>query len=241
MIASVVASVLLAASLQQSQEASTTPPVQNIWFVFLTTAPAPPKVDSEELMRRQSAHIQNFTRLHAKGDLIAAGPIQDPDKRKRGIVVLTVPTVEEVHQSFLEDPYISNKHMVVEPTAMSVMYGKFVTKIPDPTKISENRIVWFELTDEWKNMVATLAEDETDASPTLLANAVNAMPSGKTAGLAFFGLAKTAGDIRGVALFKGKDDTKITEFLDALSPVKQKMWKYTKAPQWIAEGVLTTD
>ncbi len=84
------------------------------WFVFLVNADGPRPKEAAALEAMQKAHIGNFEQRYAEGKLVAAGPVNDPTKHRRGIVVLSVKTRKEALDCFATDPYIQNRIMRVE-------------------------------------------------------------------------------------------------------------------------------
>jgi uncharacterized protein YciI len=109
------------------------------WLVFLVKGDAP-RTRQEDLQQMQKEHIENFQRLFGLKKLITAGPLQDPTTIRRGIVVLTVATEQEVHESFLPDPYIQSGIMKVQPLRWRINPNSINTELPDPNAIQENRL-----------------------------------------------------------------------------------------------------
>jgi uncharacterized protein YciI len=59
-------------------------------IALLTTPPDPPELDDDEATAIQSDHLAHLARLHDAGQLLAAGPLRDPDRRLRGLLILNV-------------------------------------------------------------------------------------------------------------------------------------------------------
>jgi uncharacterized protein YciI len=59
-------------------------------IALLTTPPDPPELDDEAATAIQSRHLAHLAELHDAGHLLAAGPLRDPDRRLRGLLVLNV-------------------------------------------------------------------------------------------------------------------------------------------------------
>ena len=59
-----------------------------LFWVFLTTGKSTKGVEKEEVEKMQAEHLANFKRLAEEEKLLLAGPLADPEKKLRGIVVL---------------------------------------------------------------------------------------------------------------------------------------------------------
>lgn len=131
--------ILLAAALSLptlAQEAVDTRPT---WFIFLETGKKTPD-DKEAVARMQKGHIENFVKLHGEKKLFAAGPLADPSKLKRGIVVVKANTREEYVSYFQPDDYVREGYMTLNAeraTAHRALRSEGI----DPSGIEEVRIV----------------------------------------------------------------------------------------------------
>jgi uncharacterized protein YciI len=198
------------------------------FFAFLVTGKNPPKATQEEIQTYQKAHIDNFKRLFAERKLSTAGPLSDPTKFKRGILVLTVKTKGEIAPLFVPDPYVSKGFMELQAFPITVEFGGVNTTNIDPNGIEENRIVVF-------SVVKGALPD-----PELATRQREYARSGsRSAGLAFYATAGDSPEIKAVALFKGKDDAAIQAWIDASPFVKSGTWTAVKMTQWIGKGVLS--
>lgn len=206
---------------------------KDLWWIFLVKGDGPRPAEESKLQEMQNAHIGNFKRLFAAKKLVAAGPLQDPTKFKRGIVVLTVGNKAEVQESFLPDPYVQGKIMEVVTHRVHVEFGHFETQKIDPEGIEENRIVIFT-----KNPNPPAGPY---AKSTQGRHLEHVRKDGKKAGLSIYLTVKDDPEVVGIALFKGKDDAAIQEWLDSDPQVKPGFWVATKMPQWLAKGVLALD
>jgi uncharacterized protein YciI len=193
---------------------------------FLVTGKNPPKATTEEIQGYQRAHIENFKRLHGDQKLATAGPMADPTKLKRGIVVLCVKEKSEIPSLFQADPYVAKGFMELQIHAIKPVFGKIHTEGIDPNGIEENRIVLFSPVDGARS----------DASLDL--KQLEHLKSAQTAGLAFYALVQKSGDYQAVALFLGKNDADIQKWIDDSPMVKLKVWSATKMPQWLGKGVI---
>lgn len=141
--------------------------------------------DEAELQRMQDAHIGNFEARYVEGRLVTAGPLADPTGERRGIVVLSVETREEVTACFESDPYVQNGIMLVDARRWETPPQGFAVP-PDPSRMAEFRIVRI--------------EGMNDTSFPSLPNAVGG---------------RFAGENGGVLLLPSNDDDAIRSALDA--------------------------
>lgn len=109
------------------------------YFIFLETGkPTPP--DKEAVQKMQKGHLDNFMRLHGEGKLFAAGPMRDPARVKRGIVVAKAPSREALQRYFDPDEYVREGYMTVN-AAVAQPNKALITLPTDPGGIEEARIV----------------------------------------------------------------------------------------------------
>lgn len=109
------------------------------WFIFLETGKKTPD-DKEAVQKMQMGHIQNFKRLFGEKKLFAAGPLSDPSKKKRGIVVVKANTQKELLTYFQPDDYVREGYMTVD-ARRSVVHKPLNSEGIDPEGIEEVRIV----------------------------------------------------------------------------------------------------
>lgn len=111
----------------------------NRWFIFLETGrPTPP--DRDAVMAMQRGHIANFQRLFALGRLQAAGPLADPSRRKRGIVILQADSLDALRADFQDDAYVRDGYMLLN-ARRAVVQQPVHTEGIDASRIEEARIV----------------------------------------------------------------------------------------------------
>lgn len=200
------------------------------YFIFLVTGKNPPKASQEEIQKYQMAHIDNFKRLFGEKKLMTAGPCADPEKTKRGIVVLAVKSEKEIAECFKPDPYVSMGFMEVKAMKMTVHFGQINTNDIDPSGIEENRIVVFS--------AGAVVADSTGVRTARQKHLDHIRKAGEKAGLAFYASLGDSADLRAVAFFKGKDDEKISAWINKDPLVKNGTLKAVKFPQWLGKGVL---
>jgi uncharacterized protein YciI len=109
------------------------------WFIFLETGKKTPD-DKEAVAKMQKGHLENFGRLHGEKKLFAAGPLADPSKLKRGIVVVKANTREEYVSYFQPDDYVREGYMTLNAERATV-HRALKSEGIDPSGIEEVRIV----------------------------------------------------------------------------------------------------
>lgn len=119
--------------------ATPAPDGPGLWFIFLETGRATPD-DREAVMAMQRGHIDNFKRLFAEGKLLAAGPMADPSRRKRGLVVVRAATHAELMGYFQPDAYVREGYMQVNAVPALARRAVYTEGI-DAARVEEIRIV----------------------------------------------------------------------------------------------------
>lgn len=110
-----------------------------LWFIFLETGRATPD-DREAVMAMQRGHIDNFKRLFAEGKLLAAGPMADPSRSKRGLVLVRAANRAELMAYFQPDAYVREGYMQVNAVPALARRAVYTEGI-DAARVEEIRIV----------------------------------------------------------------------------------------------------
>ena len=131
-----ILALTLTAALSLAQEAADKRPS---WFIFLETGKQTPD-DKEAVQKMQAGHIQNFKRLFGEKKLFAAGPLADPARKKRGIVVVKAESKAELLTYFQPDAYVREGYLVAN-AVRSEVHKPLNTEGIDPDGIEEERIV----------------------------------------------------------------------------------------------------
>jgi uncharacterized protein YciI len=130
----------LLAGLGSLPGCATQPPeAPGLWFIFLEAGRAAPD-DREAVMAMQRGHIDNFKRLFAEGKLLAAGPMADPSRSKRGLVVVRASTHAELMGYFQPDAYVREGYMQVNAVPALARRPVYTEGI-DAARVEEIRIV----------------------------------------------------------------------------------------------------
>lgn len=119
--------------------ASLAPADPDLWFVFLETGRKTPD-DEAAVMAMQRGHIANFKRLFAEGKLLAAGPMADPQRIKRGLVVVRAESIDALRGYFQPDAYVREGYMTLNAVPALARRPVFTEGIDD-SRVEELRIV----------------------------------------------------------------------------------------------------
>ena len=104
----ILAAAIIACGLcltTSAQEAKSEGDSKSRYWIFLVTGKSAAGVPKEEIAAKQKAHIDNFKRLAEQKVLFAAGPMADPAKTKRGIVLIEAESLEAAKAEYARDPY----------------------------------------------------------------------------------------------------------------------------------------
>lgn len=213
---------LLAASLASAQEG------KNYW-IFLVTGKSTQGTEKSEVAKMQAAHLANFGRLHQAGKLFAAGPMGDPEKKMRGIVVATAPNLESLPELFEPDPYVKQGFLTLDPIEMEIAVGTFKKDV-DPKSITEYRLVLLE-----KSMPDG-AEIDAKAQTDNVAYCQSIHGIDRLCFAAW--LKNDKGLRRGILVFRKVDDGILKSLVDNLPAVKSQSWKATTFPLSMSDGIV---
>jgi len=193
------------------------------WFIFLETGKPTPD-DKEAVQKMQAGHIQNFKRLFGEKKLFAAGPLSDPARKKRGIVVVKAESKAKLLTYFEPDEYVREGYLIAS-AVRSVVHKPLNTEGIDPNGVQEERIV--QITRPPKKP-SRKVKRENDAF-------IQALVGKGTVG-AWYTL--EGGDVAEV-LFCRTTDTQALEAIFAQSPVvKASKANVLVWPQWLSKGVV---
>jgi uncharacterized protein YciI len=193
------------------------------WFIFLETGKPTPD-DKEAVAKMQAGHIQNFKRLFGEKKLFAAGPLRDPARKKRGIVVVKAESKAELLTYFQPDEYVREGYLIAN-AVRSVAHKPLNTEGIDPDGIEEERIV----------LITRPAKEPTRKEKRENNAFIQALVDKGTVG-AWYTLERE--DVAEV-LFCRTTDTKALEDIFAQLPtVKGGKASALIWPQWLGKGVV---
>jgi hypothetical protein len=219
---------ILTACALSGVQISPAPSMERFWWVFIERTKVEAKLSEEESKQMMQAHLGNFDRLHKLNKLQLAGPLRDPLKTRRGIVLLTVKTRKEVDESFKPDPFFQRGIFAGQVIPMRADFGEILRNTgPDANDIEENRLVVFERAADSKDVRGHAGRDP--------------IRDGAAAGLAFHAKSTSDNSVQEIAIFKGKNDSGIEAWLATDPLLKSGALKATVYTQWLGKGCLPED
>lgn len=203
------------------------PDTKKVFFMFFMRDNGPRPSDPKELETMQAAHIANMGAQAKLGFLVAAGPLNDPTKERRGITVLTVKDEKDIPGPFKGDPFVQHKLMKVEATEWKIDLDRFKPAQIDPKAIVEYRLV---LLKRGKGM-----QPETEAMMKAHKSFLDGLY--ETHKLAVWGPVQGMQGIREVMIFHGTDSEGIEKKLREDAYVQKALLEVEVLPLWMAKGV----
>jgi uncharacterized protein YciI len=210
-------------STQESQSENRT------YWIFLKTGKSTQGVERSELEKLQAAHLANFTRLFKEEKLFTAGPLADPQKMLRGIVVVTAPDAKSLPELFEPDPYVCQGYMTLDAIEMNVAAGEFRRDI-DENLLAEYRLVLLEMAEANAREI-----DEEMAKENL--NYCQSIHDDERLCLAAW-LSEEKGPRRGILIFRKLDDGVLKPLVDEFPAVKSNAWRATTFPLYMSAGIV---
>jgi uncharacterized protein YciI len=204
-------------------------PLRDYW-VFLVTGKSAAGVPRDEIQQKQKSHIENFGRLAGLKRLTIAGPMADPQKTLRGIVVVHAVDTNELAEHFVPDPYVSEGFMKVQANEIVHKQGA-IALVGSESMLEELRIVvWNRDTAEPGK--SAISEADRLAHRNYWQELIKAGQAGV--------VCEFAADAPrfGVAVMKKEDDEKIRLLLDTDPLVKARLIEYQVMPQFLAKGAV---
>jgi uncharacterized protein YciI len=201
---------------------------QMMW-VFLTKGNSTEGIERSEIEKMQAAHLANFGRLAGLGKLATAGPMADPEKILRGIVVVKANGPDELKEMFEPVLFVKNGFMNADASPMKIQLGLISTKL-DAKTLDEFRIAVFSKAD------TTASEPD---SEVCLANAAYCKSIYDDERLRLFVTLDDANSPRrAVLIFKTLDEAVVNELVRDLPSAKNGQWKSSLFPLYLTKGTL---
>ncbi len=198
-------------------------------FGFFVSGPNQAAGDPAELQRQQAEHIANLGRLAREGKLLMAGPLADPDRKLRGVIVLKgekpPKTKAEMDAIFGPDPFVQRGRLAFESLAWMTAEGR-MNPMVDSTTIEEHTFVM-------------LQKGEGKAGPEVGAGHMAGLERmWKDGMLALSGPVVGSAKTAGLLVFYGADREKIKAELDKDPMVKAGAVTVKMMPIWLTKGAL---
>lgn len=208
---------------------------------FLVTGKSTEGVDKEVIAQKQKAHIDNFKRLAGENLLFMAGPMADPEKYLRGIVMVAGHDRSTIDTYFEPDPYVSEGFMKLEIHPIAEMDGETSLNV-EPNAMEELRIAIWQRDDPTKlSGKGTLPQGETESSirEKIEKEHLQYWKGLRDAGKVALRLRFVVGSNRyGMVLLKSGDDEGNKAILDKDPMVRDHWLKYQIMPQYLGKGAV---
>ncbi len=231
-----VASVIVASVIVASQVFAA--PLERLdYFVFLVTGKSTAGTAKEEIEQMQKAHIANFERLAALGELSAAGPCSDPGKTVRGIVVVQATSLAEAEGKFGADPYVTDGFMKTEIHPYKSLVGKFVVPA-DKSKMDTYTIAIASRAAKWTEGEES-AKAVQDAFQLLAKEQYSAGKLGFAA--MFNGPSNNASPRVAVMVFRGEEQAAVERLFSEWKLIQDGVVKVQVFPQYLVKDALPSE
>jgi uncharacterized protein YciI len=197
-------------------------------WIFLTTGKSTQDVPKADIEKMQAEHLGNFGTLHAADKLLIAGPMADPEKKLRGVVVVRADSADGVGEMFKPDPYVTNGYLKIEAAPLVLNIGSFNNNIT-PNAMDEFRIVILSRADG----AAELNDDE------WLANTAYCKSIHNNSELRLMGtVSDSSSPRRAILLFRKLEDAKLKELIANIPSVKAGKLVSSMMPLYMGKGCL---
>ncbi len=222
--------LMIVASSAASVKADESPTADaQTYWIFLTTGKGTEGREKSEIEQMQAAHLANFGRLYEEGQLLIVGPMADPQKKLRGIVVVTAPDRKALPGLFDSDPYVQHGILTIDACKIDICVGDF-QKVAKTTALAEYQLVLLEKSAAGRPEADADLEEKNVAYCQSIHNAEQ---------LCFAGWLRDDADARrGILIFHKLDDDRLKMLVDAVPAVSTKLWKATTFPLYMGEGVV---
>ena len=216
-------------TLAQSDTPKASSSESDTFWIFLTTDKSTEGIDRSEIAKMQEAHLGNFRSLHKAGKLLTAGPMADPEKKKRGIVVMTATDSKTLPSLFEQDPLINQGFRAVDAIPMEIAVGSF-SKDADPNKFAEYRLIVLEKSATEEKEI----DDKTKGENLTYCQSIHDPER-----LCFAGwLTEPKRTRRGILIFRKVEDAKLKALIDDLPAVKSMKWTAKTFPLYMTDGIV---
>lgn len=217
-----------------AQDAKTEGDAKSRYWIFLVTGKSAAGVPKEEIADKQKAHIDNFKRLAELKKLFAAGPMADPAKTKRGIVLIEAESLDKIPALFEPDPYVTEGFMKIDANKITKMVGETKINLVEQGMDELRIAVWDRATDSAgkvdAEMKAVRQAHEDHWTKWRAAKKVSLRCSFSEDSPHF-----------GIIIFPKSDDTEIKKLLDSDPMVSAKLLNYSLMPQYLMKGALSVE
>jgi uncharacterized protein YciI len=124
-----------------------TPRVKNYLMMFAKGEGDAKKFTAAQLNEMQAAHLANLGKNATAKRLLLAGPLQDP--KWRGLCVLTVGDLRQVHACFKTDPFVQNRLLKVVAWRWWTPPLEVNSNPADPNAMGQFSVAWVRKGPRW--------------------------------------------------------------------------------------------
>lgn len=226
--------LLAAASSAPGQDASAKPAAKKQFWIFLVTGKSSAGVSKEEIAAKQKAHIDNFKRLAEAKSLFLAGPMADPAKIKRGIVLVAAEDEKQLPDLFKPDPYVSEEFMKLDVSEIEKMDGKTVVDFA-ATEMETLRIAVLD------RAVGGAGKSDAELKASTQAHEEYWTKWRAAKKVALRCKFTDKSPHFSILIFPESDDDEIKKLLDGDPMISTKLLNYSLMPQYLMKGAVTVE
>lgn len=195
--------ITLAASTAVAGSAGSSAAPSYTW-VFLETGPTSREgLSEEELGRMQAAHLENLTRLGREGKNLLAGPLGRESASIRGIVIMDMPSLDDIRREFAIDPYIAGGYLSIRAHEWRMSTGRIGVPA-EPPELGEYLIALVERRPAGSAVSGRIQYERLE----------KALVSEAPETVALAGPVSGDGSLCGIVLFRSDDGVAIRRMLD---------------------------
>lgn len=220
---------------KQSDEAKSMKTEPRLFWIFLNAGKSTEGVDSEKVQEMQREHLANFKKLAEEEKLLTAGPLTDPEKKMRGIVIVRAQSKSVLKEFFQTDPFVQQGYLSIEAIEMNLELGDLNAKI-NPQGLEEYRLVVFERNGD-QNSDATEPVSQSEKQDSYGAQIVAQLAKDKDVLLGASFSAKSGPNRHAVIVFaKPEDDEAIAKKVQDIPVVKSGLLRHRLFPLFMGKG-----
>lgn len=190
-------------------------------FMFFVAGKGRGSYEKAEIEKMQAAHLDNMRKRYEDGVLKLAGPCADPEKQRRGIVLLDRKDPKTIGKHFVEDPFVEHGLLTIE--AMRVTAPMLDLGKPEETGIEQHTFALFQAPEHNPKAQAGIAPYTRMAAADRPAVAIVADGPGK---------------LRMILIFREKDVEKVKQLIATDPAVVKGDLKADVWQQWLGKGAL---
>ncbi len=216
-------------ALARVEAEESAPADPSVYWIFLTTGESSAGRERSEIEQMQAAHLANFGRLYKEGKLLTVGPMADPRKKLRGIVLVKAADRNALAALFEPDPYVEHGILTIDAIPIEIAVGDF-QKDADTMELTEYRLVLLEKSQ------SEAPEIDAESERKNLDYCASVRDGER---LCFAGwLRDDKLPRRAILIFHKLDEAQLKSLVDDVPAVKSGLWKATSFPLYMGAGMV---